>query len=345
MAKTAGDTARLSMYTIARCGYYERGGAAPAFSGIADMLDELRLWTNGKRAGATCPIGMSDDEMRVMFVELARDTTTGGFLLVLWNEVPSTVGGVAALSETSEVGKGKVDVEVTDTKEGYVPGYPGYFWIVPERNLLGIVRFPGHLSSKSNLERYVRAILGGCTKYCAWKEGDVVGYRPDASADIATGTGPRFKLEPVIDPEPEQYLKDNWEQITRVMTRRTLSIVESDDDDREDRTLLQQTLEALHLYTPQAMKQEFVALYDVRYTPNPRQLQAMFKAAEADPEAEYGFRLPHRTIWLNKTKFRPEIGVTGKLRNGNVFFADSLLESIESQREGILALLPETAAE
>ncbi len=56
------EEASINFYGITRCGYYKRGNNNQEFCGLADTLDELSTWVNGKDLGETCTYAIEDGE-------------------------------------------------------------------------------------------------------------------------------------------------------------------------------------------------------------------------------------------------------------------------------------------
>lgn len=120
------EEARVSFYRVTRCGYYKRGKKEAAFGDLRGTLIALNEWVRGKPLGETCTYHVKDDDEhhRTFCFRLVRQPES--FLLVLWNETPSTEGNVATVDADAKVGS--ATVSLTELPKNSIPGYATHFW-------------------------------------------------------------------------------------------------------------------------------------------------------------------------------------------------------------------------
>ena len=58
-----------------------------------------------------------------------------------------------------------------------IPGFPSYFWFVPEKNVFATIRFAHSVQGKSNLDHYLNGFLAIKSHYIVLNhEDEVHGY-------------------------------------------------------------------------------------------------------------------------------------------------------------------------
>ena len=129
-------TARLDFYRITRCGYYNHG--VHQFCGLRNALGDLHRWIDGDKPkiSSTQTFTPSDgSQIRPVYAyEMSQHLRPRSFLLTTWNKDESPEGKMAAVYGDQPTGN--ADVDARNVEPGTIPGFPTYFWFIPDRNLV-----------------------------------------------------------------------------------------------------------------------------------------------------------------------------------------------------------------
>ena len=120
---------RIKFFTTDRCGYYRYRSSHAAFGSLTEMLEDLSNWVDGKSISETTtyePTEEQDENLLHTYCYSIRANDDGDILLTTWNETATTDGAVASVNLTGSVEN--ADIETSDIPDGYVAGYPAYFW-------------------------------------------------------------------------------------------------------------------------------------------------------------------------------------------------------------------------
>jgi len=156
----------VRFYKIQECGYYTYRHSTYQFGDISDILDQLQAWVSDKTLSMTCTYELEEGEdvYKTYCFDLKKNYSTGDFVLVTWNELPTNNGRVVTVNGRQPVGD--ATVQFTNAPDGSIPGYAAYFWFIPEHNAFAVIRFHHTLLiGRSNLERYIREYCAKFTKY------------------------------------------------------------------------------------------------------------------------------------------------------------------------------------
>ncbi|MGJ7510512.1 hypothetical protein [Variovorax sp. GT1P44] len=102
------EQARITFYSLNRCGFYKWRGQHPEFGGLADTFTQLAAWGRNKALSLTKlaePVEGSDQ----LPVYLLGIVAVGNdWLMACWNETPARGGRVTSISMNSRVGTPQV---------------------------------------------------------------------------------------------------------------------------------------------------------------------------------------------------------------------------------------------
>lgn len=221
--------ARITLYNISEAGLYKRGEKAPIFGDLSVFLKDLKSWVSKKTLNQTCTYACLEGEESKTFCYDIQESNQGHFLLITWNKLSSFSNGVATVSGTSKVG----EADIKTNKHGVddIPGFPTYFWMMPDQNKFATITFDYAQNGRQDLNRYLREFFGKLSGYVVTKvdgEGKkVVQHFKDPKA---TETYPmlygKFDAKLVVNPGKVQYLLNNWKDIRKVYRHNEMSISE-----------------------------------------------------------------------------------------------------------------------
>lgn len=337
--------ARVTFYSVAKCGFYKRREKPPSFGDLADTFQQLADWSDGLELSLTKLIDPATDAdtMPVYILEMAPCGT--GWILACWNEVPSNDGNITSVSKDSIVGAPQV--HLNEFVENSIPGYATYFWIIPERNVVASIKFSDFTTGLKAMSGYVCDFLTLESKYAidaidADGQPYIAGYT-DKTDNVPTAAKPSFKLVTFSKKGRRAYLLENHAKIKKVVRvgRVTLENV-------VDRTTFQSLVRFLRGDPTKHQDVEVgvrSAKVELQFTPSEDELKAMIEADDADDDGsrweDLGFELngEDSTIWLNRSRasetftLNVEVGASGVVRT------QMLAQALNAQRDQMLQLL------
>lgn len=221
--------ARITLYNISEAGLYKRAEKDPIFGDLSIFLKDLKLWVSGKTLNKTCTYACLDGDESKTFCYDIQEGIQGHYLLITWNKVSSFSNSVATVSGTSKVGE--ADIKTSNHNVDDIPGFPTYFWIMPDKNKFAAITFDYSQNGRQDLNRYLREFFGKLSGYVVSKVNDegvkvVEHYKDPKETEIYKVLFGRFNAKLVVNPGKVQYLLNNWQDIRKVYRHNEMSISE-----------------------------------------------------------------------------------------------------------------------
>lgn len=221
--------ARITLYNIFEAGLYERGEKDPTFGDLSIFLKDLKSWVAGKTLNKTCTYACLDECELKTFCYDIQEGIKGHYLLITWNKVSSFTNSVASVSGTSKVGE--ADIKTSNHGLDDIPGFPTYFWIMPDQNKFAAITFDYTQNGRQDLNRYLREFFGKLSGYVV-SETDKEGKKiikhfkdPKETKQYPMLYG-KFNAKLVVNPGKVQYLLNNWKDIRKVYRHNEMLISE-----------------------------------------------------------------------------------------------------------------------
>lgn len=271
--------ARISLFTISRCGYYGFRKTDHKFCTLSETLTALDNWAKGKSLRQTKTFEVRDGEDLCPVYLFDIHQSGDNWLITTWNETNKFVGGVASVKGGSRVGAATVDL--TDLDPDSIPGFPTYFFIVPSQNILASVRFSHAATGQAGLREYVRSYLELFSPYVVMgpdESGDAVvkGYRKSVTEVVSTSINPHFDTRELRNPGKLDEMRQNVHKIRKLTRKATLEL-----NQPADLRLWQSMLARLNLSRHEGTGQKVSVKYDLTSTVTVDELNAMIEAWES----------------------------------------------------------------
>lgn len=342
------EDAKITFYSIERCGYYQHGEQVPEFGHINSILAQLLSWVSQDDFNiedtCTYEVGDAENLLRTFCFELIGNGTTGDYLLTTWNETPTSQGQVASVSAQNPVGE--AEVFLNTVQPGTIPGYATYFWFIPSYNIFATIRFQHTLNGHRNLVRYINNFLEWSSDHVVSIEDEdgnieIEGYQLNQDGDVQN-LWPSFRSKPLRQSGEIELIRERRNRIRKVVRKSTLYL-----EDEENLNLWQRMLDHLGIGENNPDRDEVRVEYSFPITPSPEELDEIIETWEDCDTAwwnDVGFRFEseNQIRWLSNAliKYTHEIDVMRD--NDETVNAESLLEALTHQR-GMLINLVETA--
>jgi hypothetical protein len=347
------QTASITFYEIDRCGYYNRGSDVPEFGSLSHLLDDLQSWASGEdmTLDKTCTyeVGEESHAYGTFCFDVAKDVQSNSYLLTTWNEIPSNSAQVAAVDGAGKLGV--ADVSVTPLPEGRIPGYPTYFWILPDKDLFATVQFGKTLNGRESLEYYMRGFLRKYSHYVELiqrRNGtSVLGYRKDSTFPPDAGLIPQFHSRLCRKAGQVDYLLKHSSQVYKIIRKETIDFSSAPSYD-----LWQRNLKMFGISQPSSPDKESEKFrLEHNHQPSSAEMHEMIEFWREKSELDerwddIGFKLTSedKVRWLSHTLVRSKFPLDIPDDTKEVIDANSLLKQLVLSQETILAILSESDA-
>ncbi|MDP5211046.1 hypothetical protein [Microbulbifer sp. 2205BS26-8] len=340
--------AKVKFFDIKKCGFYLRGSDQTEFSGLHDTLQQLSLWAVDGREfiNTTTYEADPDNDLRnTYFCNWHTNKVTKDSILILWNEVPNDNGVIYGMSPMERPGS----TSMLTTGFGnipVIPGFPSYFWFVPEKNVFATLKFNHSIQGKSNLDRFLNGFLANKSPYRVIdEEGTVIGYSKNGQpSNHSARIHAKFYALGRKQEELEAELLTNLHRIRRIVKRETLQYTVKDD-----RMALERFFSGLLSNTP-TFTQVRAITHELQFEPTEQQLRqiisnyAEMNTASSIRNAGFVYNNGKR-VMLNGTSVAFTAEINAQQKDNQIMTPQSLLATITSQRQDLLRPLEQPAFE
>lgn len=335
--------ARIRFYKITQCGYYEHSNFQ--FGNISDILDDLKSWIMDKALNETQtysvdPENNESDLLRTFCYSL--ESKSGEYLITTWNENADVGGKIASIDSFGITGRAAV--ETAEISEGFIPGYPSFFWFIPSKNIFATIQFNTRLNGRKNLNLYLNEFLSTRSKYVIYDEVDgenrIAGY--GLSGDNYRRLTPKFSSALYKQPGEIEFIKQNRESIRKFVKKDKLKL------ERNETTNRWQSL--YRFFTGKAPTTscsiEPKVAIELEMTPSENELENIISQWESDAETypigDVGFTLAGhpQPYWLRQSIASDEFELDIHYSGEEILVPSAkLLEELQRRRDTILAIV------
>jgi len=297
----------LRFYDVASCGYYERGADLPIFGEFGESVDEVLKWVNSRNSLADTLTEQEGRTYCYSCVEGAKDTT----LLVIWNGIGEADGSVLTVDPASKPGEAAVGK--MKPKDGGIPGFPTYFWLLPKRNVVATLQFDNRNGSPA-MQAWFKSFLQLYNPKHAFTEeidGEhLVTIRENKYA-APQSVSARFALRARRDEGPLDFIRANREDIAKVVRKAQVprtqaemggvsALLEALFEPTEDRS---QTLRDKFrtAVKPGRKRKDFHYRFEVTAVPTEDELEHLIGMGDDDDFANIGIQMTGASspIWVS----------------------------------------------
>lgn len=152
----------VTAFDVGACGWYARGEDEPsAANRLGDVFKELVDWVKAREHIEETLIRVKDSRMSSPVYASDVADKDGDFLVTLWLD-KSRAGNQEVLGlNVKEPPNGSSKVASKKFGTGFIPGFPVYFFVVPEADRVYSVR-PGdnQVSGHKEFDGYVQSFIG-----------------------------------------------------------------------------------------------------------------------------------------------------------------------------------------
>jgi hypothetical protein len=348
------EQVRFRVYTVNQCGYYKRGESTPEFGDLVDTLNHLREWVKGKNLKDTATY-KERDEFRILpaYCHKILSNDFGEYLLTTWNKVPSNKDTIASIQGDEPANEATINTQKFPHKS--IPGYPTYFWILPEKNRIITISIDGMLNGMEQLKKYFSNFLAVHAPFAIKESEDhedlqaeevdlrvkIIGYTPDINLFPPQRLSPRFETF-LFDrgSQSAQYVRERLELVRRIATKRELRF-----DNDEERDIVNNMLSMLKYkgkrkpskITRLRTEIDFASPTEEEFNEILRGWREHINSTDSEWD-DLGFRLEtskDQIIWLDKFYVSRTFSIDIKKEDG-IISSEHLLKEISARRAEFL---------
>ena len=337
------DIAVAMPFQIKECGYFGRGSEKPKFGSVEELLVDLIAWSEGKdlRATRLATRRIDGDGLPTYVADIQSDSH--GTVLVLWNETPNLDGRVASIPGSCKVGSPEVVLNKIEADS--VPGYPTYFYFLPEKSLVFGLRREQRVLGQAEMRNYLTAFLRQHGRHVVKSlhhetgEPVVQGYVA-APGDRPVRAFPRFWSELVRFSGERERMIDSAAQVTKIVRKSELDLTAP-----ASRSLWQQVVQYLGISHPTLPSVSAKIEYTVDVDVSPEEVRAALDSWEQNPHSEWddvGFVLrgeSRHVYWASKSIPRCQMALDVEVGQAGLMNAVSLLREMSRHRVHLARLV------
>lgn len=162
-------TARVRFYSIEKCGYYtdgkeNEGKSSFEFGKVDEILADLERWVKGKKLNETSTYGDENDSLYPTYCYGVQSNDFGDYFITTWNTTAESSKPIASVAGEGPVGRATVNL--TKILDGYIPGFPTYFWVIPSIGKIATIQFKERKQGLVELRPYLKRFMANHSSYC-----------------------------------------------------------------------------------------------------------------------------------------------------------------------------------
>lgn len=222
---------QLLCYKIEHFGLYKKlknGDFSFKTGNISDVLSELKDWVYAQDSVEATKTYDVHEECKsgieaVYCKGLLHSATDNSYLLTIWNEVPNGGSSMASISRNEPLTQAEVKSISVDPNS--IPGFPTYFWFLPDHNIFATVRLDGVHSGTNEMTYYLKNFLKWFTSEAIIK---IITRNNEKIRQVRYGTEkeylyPKFEHKMLLLESKIEYFKKNADSITKVIRKGTIT--------------------------------------------------------------------------------------------------------------------------
>lgn len=330
---------KLDFYDILSLGYAEFNSNTIKFGNCASILSDLSVWLNDKKIRETNTFTPkpSSNLDGVYCVKLSNNPAKSSFLLTIWNEIPNKDGSVSSVGGDKPVGN--YEINNTSVPEGFIPGFPTYFWFMPELKIFVSVRINETLQiGKDAMMNYILGYMGNYSTHVVELEDGTRQYAENDDCEACSMT-PVFKSKQIRNAPRIEYIKSCQSKIRKLIRKEIVSL-----KNPTKKRVIHKLTTWLGIPEPTMLSEEkeIKYRYELDYSPSMGELETMIAECTetTDGYSDLGFLITcsNTPIWLNTVLCKTDDEILIEFKEDNqTIDTDHLFELLEQKRASYLA--------
>lgn len=158
---------KLKFYNITKCGYFEAKAKSASFGTVLSVCEHLASFFETAETREELTTYKCKNENSTFPIYINK-SSNNNYMIVLWNPTSeldgrmlTLTGGKATKNGAQLEKKGLKSVKASNGDVKGIPGYPTYFWVLPQLNLMINIQRSGWRSNKPHFDKYMRGFMMG----------------------------------------------------------------------------------------------------------------------------------------------------------------------------------------
>lgn len=340
--------AKLTIHAVTECGYFKRNLKKPELGDLATLLSQFQAWAKdgSRKLSETCTyhIQESSNLLRTFCYDLLIDTVNGDALLITWNEIAHSEGNVSFVKDNAKVGEARA--ESVALGEHAIPGFPTFFYFIPEVSCYATVRFSSPLNGNAGMHKLLKEYLAKFAP-CVVHDKEVLDAEGKIKVlgiqhgDEIEHLYARFKTELLRKPAFVDYILGSCGRIRKVLHK---NLIIGGEVQATGLAGLFQKLAEKTGFRPEQPRAEVPISYSMSITPTKQELQSIIKNWDENIShnrtgwEDVGFQLQGEAEprWLSSSMVKLELPLNVEPDENGVVSAAKLLAELQKSRQGII---------
>lgn len=301
------ETARVRLYKLRKCGFYEPGSKWPVFGSFNEIMRDLLQWINqgNRNLIQTCTSMDSNEEdefesLKTLCCGLHR-IDESDYILVTWNETPSVDGKTSSIQEFSPVNNPEITEQAI--AEHHIPGYATYFYIMSNLEAYTTIQFNNPLNGNQKMLKYIESYMKYHSSFRRRKKtnsGQVIDCYVHSSNKALIARFPKFSASLFNDMKSKPFLQHHIGEIRKIITKTLI-----DTKEEADLTFMQKVFSYIGIQ-PKSEDHVYVNLLkcEIDFHPSKSDLNSILDKWSSDPHddrEDIGFQLKNdpKVYWLS----------------------------------------------
>ncbi len=338
------EEVNVTAYKVSSCRFYDEA-RGEQFGDLVAVMEDFQGWIDALGTiGETSTFEPKDkDNFLHVYCFDAREIPggSGAYLICTWNESENNEDSIQLLSVNTPIGQ--PDLSTVDIDPQTRPGYPAYFVVVPERDLMLNMRFEHRLNGSQGFKRYILGFMTECSSYCVWSKNDenkLLGYSGTGRLEKDAAYIPEFAYQLLRRAEDIQFLRRQVGNIRKVVRR---AVVRPTIE--EHKTFLDHALILLGLRPNNRLKADINFEYEFKTRLTEAKLNGIIENYEENEAGQHwpdvGFvmaKMSQKVHWLSGKYAKEKCRIDVSRNTGGLINAEALAATLgEGELERLIS--------
>ena len=333
------EKCNFTFYKMDKCGFYKYNSDEASAGAPIELFNDFLNWLDDNKTlqeTLTYQPNLNDNLMRTFCYDVIH--RNGDYFITTWNEIPNKDGQIWSL----EIGKKAKDAGIDNTKlkEGYVPGYATYFWIIPSQKIYATIKIDNPLNGNQNFVKYMKSYLTFHSSFCQKFNEDenfyINGFLIDDHKHMHP-VYPNFSSR-LFQKEGEfEKIERNYSNIKKIITK-----IDIDQNNKQDLDLYQKFLKFFDINKEDdTIQNKLKFRFETNYNPNREELSTIIsewlnRDKRSDEDLGFNIKGYEGTYWLSHSLLKIEKTFDLERINGEIVSLESIANHITINREFLL---------
>ncbi|WP_169294631.1 hypothetical protein [Advenella sp. EE-W14] len=339
--------AKIIFYKIEECGYYKFRSNDHVYGDINLFLSDLKEWSSSRNTKDTKLFEPEQGSYQhPIYLADLKNNEHNDWVVVLWNEVPTSDGNVMSLPGLKKVGNATLNLSSVGPDD--IPGFPTFFWFISDSNLIATINMNHSYGGKSGMNKYIYDFIKYHTPYAKHTKSEdslkknVVAYLTPSNNELLKLKS-NLKISPIRILGNHEKIINSANEIARITTKAELNALT-----KNTKALWQKVtdfFEVKNYSIPTKEKVRFESSFEVNLTEKAVReiIQGWEEDGGIDSGKDYGFEFKKnlgKKLWLGESFLKTSFNLNFPVKDFSNLNANHLLHALDTHKKHILEIVP-----